>query len=256
MDPNITPDQPGMSPDFSKGGDGVNYLRRLKAPVAEGAPAAATARSDGKPGVATASPGFQDRRQSPRIRCSGSVEFRAKGSDVRMWGTLTDISLHGCYVEMNSTFPVDTRVDLVLKSFGIRIHTAGTVRATYPSLGMGICFADIEPLEQLQLKQLLAALSGRGTISTGRPAEETGVKETLGLGDPKTILGEITGFFQTNQLLSRAEFYQIAKRGAGAESFLQGYSGLAARLAGSGAKITLVTAGGVPGGQSIRYRLS
>jgi len=140
------------------------------------------------------------------------VEFRAEGSDVRMWGTLTDVSLHGCYVEMNATFPVDTKVDLILKSFGIRIHTAGTVRATYPSLGMGICFADIEPLEQLQLRQLLAALSGRSAISAGKPAEETVTKETLGSGDPKTIVGEIAGFFQNNQLLSRAEFYQIAKR--------------------------------------------
>ena len=113
-------------------------------------------------------PGFKDRRQSPRLRCSGSVEFRVQGSDVRMWGTLTDISLHGCYVEMNATFPIDTKVGLVMKSFGIRIQTAGRVRATYPSLGMGICFADIEPSEQLQLKQLLTALSGRSTIYTGQ----------------------------------------------------------------------------------------
>ncbi len=174
--------------------------------------AGAAARADSKTRTATAGPGFKDRRQSPRLRCSGSVEFRAAGSDVRMWGTLTDVSLHGCYVEMNATFPVDTKVDLILKSFGIRIHTGGTVRATYPSLGMGICFADVEPLEQLQLRQLLAALSGRSTIHAGKPAEETGTKETLGSGDPKTIVGEIAGFFQNNQLLSRAEFYQIAKR--------------------------------------------
>lgn len=212
MDPHIHPEEPGLSPDSSKGGDGVNYLRRLKGPVAEGVAAGATASGASKTGAATAGPGFQDRRQSPRLRCSGSVEFRAKGSEVRMWGTLTDVSLHGCYVEMNATFPVGTKVDIVLKSFGIRIHTGGTVRATYPSLGMGICFADIEPLEQLQLRQLLAALSGRGTIYAGKSAEETGTKETLGSGDPKTIVGEIAGFFQDNQLLSRAEFYQIAKR--------------------------------------------
>jgi hypothetical protein len=181
VDPNIKPEQAGLSPGSGKGGDGVNYLRRLKAPVAESAPAAAAARGDGKTGVATASPGFEDRRQSPRLRCSGSVEFRAKGSDVRMWGTLTDVSLHGCYAEMNATLPVDTKVDLVLKSFGIRIHTAGTVRAAYPSLGMGICFADIEPLEQLQLQQLLAALAGRNAIPTGKPAEETILKETVSI---------------------------------------------------------------------------
>ncbi len=212
MDPNIHPEEPGLSPDSGKGRDGVSYLRRLRTPVAEGVPAGATAKGDNRTGAVTAGPGFKDRRQSPRLRCSGSVEFRVRDSDVRMWGTLTDISLHGCYVEMNSTFPVDTRVDLVLKSFGIRIHTAGTVRATYPSLGMGICFADVEPLEQLQLRQLLAALSGRSTISADKPAEETGTKETLGSGDPKTIISEIAGFFQNNQLLSRAEFYKIAKR--------------------------------------------
>ena len=57
-----------------------------------------------------------------------------------MWGTLTDISLHGCYVEMNATSPIDTKVDLVLKSFGIRIEVSGTVRTSYPFLGMGIGF--------------------------------------------------------------------------------------------------------------------
>ena len=77
---------------------------------------------------------------------------------------------------------------------------------------MGICFAEIEPGEQMQLKQLLAALSGRSTIYTAKSTEESGIKETLASADPRTILGEITGFFQNNQLLSRAEFYQIAKR--------------------------------------------
>jgi hypothetical protein len=211
VDPHICPERTGLSPDLSQSEDGVNYLRRLKTAGAEGVPPD-PARGDGKTGVATMGPGFKDRRQSPRLRCSGSVEFRTEGSDVRMWGTLTDISLHGCYVEMNATFPIDTKVALVLKSFGIQIRTAGRVRATYPSLGMGICFADIEPLEQLQLKQLLAALSGRGTIYTAKSAEESGMKETLASADPRAILGEITGFFQNNQLLSRAEFYQIAKR--------------------------------------------
>ncbi|MGB9204219.1 MAG: PilZ domain-containing protein [Terriglobales bacterium] len=212
VDPHLSPEQPGLSPDLSKTDDAVNYLRRLKGTVAEGLPSGAAARGDGKTGVATMGPGFKDRRQSPRLRCSGSVEFRVQDSDVRMWGTLTDISLHGCYVEMNATFPIDTKVDLVMKSFGIRIHTLGRVRATYPSLGMGICFAEIEPCEQMQLKQLLTALSGRSTIYTAKSADESNLKEALGSADPRAILGEIVGFFQNNQLLSRAEFCQIAKR--------------------------------------------
>ena len=211
MDPRIYSEESGLPSDSSKSEDRVNRLRRQKGSVTEGSSAGAV-RGDGKNGAATAGPQFKDRRQSPRLRCSGSVEFRAQGSDVCMWGTLTDVSLHGCYVEMNATFPVGTKVGLVLKSFGIQIHTSGTVRATYPFLGMGISFAEMEPLEHLQLRQLLDALSGRETVSPVRPEEDTGTKDILGSGSPKALIEEIADFFQKKQLLSRAEFYQIAKR--------------------------------------------
>src|SRR6202140_5885079 len=101
-----------------------------------------------------------------------------------MWGTVTDVSLHGCYVEMNTTFPVDTKVGLVLKSFGIRIEAPGTVRASYPFLGMGICFAEIKPAQQLQLKQLLAALAGRSGVSNGISTEENRMSDILSADYP------------------------------------------------------------------------
>jgi hypothetical protein len=212
VDPHIYPEQPGSPPDSSEGKDGVNYLRRLKGEVAEGAPAAAAAKGGGRAPADATTIDWTMRRQSPRLRCSGSVEFRVEGSDVRMWGTLTDISLHGCYVEMNTTFPVDTKVDLVLKSFGVRIQVPGRVRATYAFLGMGICFAEIEPDQQLQLKQLLASLAGRSAVSSGASLQEKSMKDTLVSADPRACLDEIAGFFQKNQLLSREEFYHIAKR--------------------------------------------
>jgi hypothetical protein len=113
---------------------------------------------------------------------------------------------------MNTTFPVGTKVDLVLKSFGIRIETPGTVRASYPFLGMGICFEEIQPVQQLHLKDLLTALAGRSAVSNGTSAEEKSVKDTLRSADPRGFLDEITEFFQKNQLLSRTEFHQIVKR--------------------------------------------
>lgn len=210
MDPHV--EQPGSSPDSSKREDGGNYLRRLRGDPAEGAPADAAARGAGRTPGAMTTAALRERRQSPRLRCSGSVEFRAEGNDARMWGTLTDVSLHGCYVEMNTTFPVDTKVDVVLKSFGIRIQASGTVRAAYPFLGMGIRFAELDATEKVQLKQLLAALAGRSGASNGGPAEENGMKETLKAADPKAFLDEITAFFQKSPLLSREEFHQIAKR--------------------------------------------
>jgi hypothetical protein len=212
VDPRIYRAQPDLASDSSNGDESVDYLRRLKGAAPEGPPADAVARGGGKPPAAADNVAWKERRQSPRLRCSGSAEFRTEGSDARIWGTVTDISQHGCYVEMNTTFPVGTKVDLVLKSFGIRIETPGEVRASYPFLGMGICFAELEPVQRMQLKQLLAALAGRSAVSNGIPAEEKGVNDALRSADPRAFLDEITEFFQKNQLLSRTEFQQIAKR--------------------------------------------
>jgi hypothetical protein len=209
----------GMPSDASDGGEGVNYLRRLKGELVERTPAEAIVEGHGRaPEAAIA--GVRERRESPRLRCSGSVEFRADGSDMRMWATLTDVSTHGCYVEMNTTFPAGTKVDLVLKSFGIRIQVRGTVRASYPSLGMGIGFGEIDPEQQLQLEKLLAALSGHKAGFTGGSAAKNGPpenvsnvsKDILGTIDQRAFLHEITEFFQKNLMLSREEFHDIAKR--------------------------------------------
>ena len=212
MDPRIYRAQPDLASGSSNGDEGVDYLRRLKGAVVEGAPADGAVKSGSEAPGAAKRVAWKERRQSPRLRCSGSAEVRTEGSDVPMWGTVTDVSLHGCYVEMNTTFPVGAKVGLVLKSFGIRIETPGTVRASYPLLGMGICFAEIEPAEQLHLKQLLAALSGRGAVANGISAEEKSVKDTLASADPRAFIDGIAEFFQKKQMLSRDEFHQIAKR--------------------------------------------
>jgi hypothetical protein len=209
---NLYPEQPGLPQDSSDDKDGANYLRRLKGPGAK--------YPSGTPGstAALASVGIVERRQSHRLRCSGSVEFQAEGSDARMWGTLTDISLHGCYVEMSNTFPVDTKANLVLKSCGLRIQTAGTVRAAYPALGMGIRFERIEPAEQTHLKRLLALLAGHISVSNPGPAQKSREQENsllnnaLDSADKTAFFDQIQEFFQGNHLLSRDEFHAIAKR--------------------------------------------
>jgi hypothetical protein len=218
VDPHVYPEQRGWAPESGTSEEGVNYLRRLKGEPAEAAPADAAAQHDARVAAAMAASGLEERRKSPRLRCSGSAEIRHGDGDVPMWGTLTDVSLHGCYVEMSNTLPVESRVALVLNSCGIRIHAPGRVRATYPALGMGICFVEIEPSQQLLLKQLLALLTGRGVASVSARAREDHVKdenfskETLQSADPAAVFDEIVEFFQKNQLLSHTEFYEIAKR--------------------------------------------
>ena len=211
MDSKIYSAWPGSLSDSEGDDTSVNYLRRLRGNPSGGAGSEAGTKNLGGPETVPNAI-WRERRQSRRLRCSGSVEFRVAGNDVRLWGTLTDISLHGCYVEMNSTFPVQTKADLILKSCGIRIQVPGTVRTSYPSLGMGICFDEVEPKQALELKGLLAALAERAGLS--RPAsggEKNGKVSPLAV-DSMAILSEITEFFQKKPQLSREEFQQIVRR--------------------------------------------
>ncbi len=47
-----------------------------------------------------------EKRRSTRYRCEGSAGMREDGADVQTWARFTDISLHGCYVEAQATYPV------------------------------------------------------------------------------------------------------------------------------------------------------
>jgi len=242
VDRHTYPDQSDLAHtvgDAGDSGESVNYLRRLKgtatdpghgnttdnngsrtpssaiaaALVPVPAPAPTPVSSQAAAASRTfVSPSFMERRKTPRLRCSGSLELRAEGTDVRIWGTLTDVGLHGCYVEMNTTFPIGTKVDLVLKAMSIRVETLGIIRATYPFLGMGMSFSDTKPEQQQHLQQLLSALRSRTHFLTSDPTQHDEKKDPLAAADPKALVDEIALFFQKNTALPREEFYQLAKR--------------------------------------------
>lgn len=209
MDPNLYAEQPGLTPDSRKTEEGANYLRRLKTQPGE-----ETLSPDPGPGAAAAGQLYsgKERRRTPRFRCAGSAEFKAEGSDVRMWGTLTDVSLHGCYVEMSTTFPVGTKVDLVLDALGIRVCAKGTVRVSYPFLGMGLCLSDLEPGQQAQLEQLLNAVVGQSSVPDPALTREVGGGDSLAPQETIALLAELKRFFDSKPILSREEYRHIVKR--------------------------------------------
>jgi len=211
MDPNIICEQSG----FSEGGpprpgeDGASYLRRLKGQTGDDLPtppANAGSASAPTPGGAVF---VKERRRSQRFQCSGSVELQPQDGSAHMWGALTDISLHGCYVEMPTTFPQETLVSLNVEVLGVRFSTQAKVRATYPSLGMGMCFTETKPEQQTQLKQLLKAVAGQRAAISAAPGTSP---ETVVTADPKFVVEKLTEYFKKNNFLSRDEFNAIAKR--------------------------------------------
>jgi hypothetical protein len=207
--------------------EGSSYLRALKestgtpassaaAPVGEGSPRT-PAVSGGIVGSSRQQPQFTgaERRRSPRYKCEGSVELREDGCEVRTWASFTDISMHGCYVEAQATYPVGTLLQMKLEANGFKIETKGNVRVNYPYLGMGIAFADMSEDNRARLRDLVGSVSrpsvimGPG-IASALPAR--GLIDAVPLiSNPEAAIQKLVEFFESRQMLTREDFLRIMR---------------------------------------------
>jgi hypothetical protein len=199
--------------------DGIAYLMALKHSrgSVEPAPARDEIPNEGTNERSSNQPSFQggEKRRSPRYQCEGSVQMGEADCDVHTWATFTDISLHGCYVEAQATYPVGTVLQLNLEAKGIRIECKGTVRVSYPYLGMGIAFMGMTSESEAKLKELLASLSRPSMIV------DPGIASTLGgrgplelppITKPDAIFEALVEFFRGRQMLMRDDFVRIVRQ--------------------------------------------
>jgi hypothetical protein len=167
---------------------------------------------------ATGEPEFHglNKRRSPRYKCEGSVQIREEGKEVHTWATFTDISLHGCYVEAQATYPVGTALHLKLDANDIRVETLGEVRVNYPYLGMGIVFVDMSEENVARLRQMLWSITrGSGIVGPGiastLPAAAP-LNTVPQITDPQAALQELMDFFEHRQMLMREDFLRLVKK--------------------------------------------
>jgi len=173
--------------------------------------------------AASASPAPQDaeqfsgseKRRSRRYKCQGSAQIREDGCDIPTWASFTDISVHGCYLEAQATYPAGTLLHMKLETNGIRVETKGTVRVTYPYLGMGIAFVDMSEENQAHLRRMLATLThpslivGPG-IASSLPANGPLDAAPL-INNPAAAVQALMDFFETRQMLMREDFLRIVR---------------------------------------------
>ncbi len=202
--------------------DGAAYLKALKQSVSPIAATAAASEREATPEVQPPSGESGDRfkgaekRRSHRYKCEGSAEMCEEGHDIRTWATFSDISLHGCYVEAQATYPAGTVLHMKLEANGVRLETKGNVRVNYPYLGMGVAFLDMSDENRSRLRELLAtitrptAIMGPGiasSIPAGSPLEAVPQ-----IADPSAALRALTEFFENRQMLMREDFLRIVRK--------------------------------------------
>ena len=68
---------------------------------------------------------------------------------------LSDLSLGGCYVETESPFPRQTKINLCLRAGDLEVNVEGVVRVMHPGHGMGIEFSSRTSEERQQVEQFI-----------------------------------------------------------------------------------------------------
>ena len=157
-----------------------------------------------------------NKRRTARYKCEGSVEIREEGCDVRTWATFTDISLYGCYVEAQATYPVGTILNMKLDANGMRVETRGNVRVNYPYLGMGIAFVAMTDDNETRLREMLASISrGSAVTAPGMPSTlpaQTPLISVPTITDPAAAIQQLVEFFDHRQMLMREDFLRILRK--------------------------------------------
>ncbi|MGA8767622.1 MAG: PilZ domain-containing protein [Candidatus Acidiferrales bacterium] len=98
-------------------------------------------------GAYAAPPSFggDERRKFARHACRIETQVGTEDGSIGVPGTITDVSLGGCYVEMLSPLPVDSTIHLSLNPGTATLHMSGKVRSSQVGLGMGVSFTGMGP---------------------------------------------------------------------------------------------------------------
>ncbi|MFZ2010988.1 MAG: PilZ domain-containing protein, partial [Candidatus Sulfotelmatobacter sp.] len=174
--------------------------------VPSSAPSSVPRPAATRPGGANP-PSTVDKRRSPRYRCQGSAHIREIATGVAIWTTFTDISLHGCYVETTTTYPIGVILGLKLEANGFRVEATGEVRVIYPNLGMGISFTNMPEEDREHLRELVRSLSRPSVIVGSRVATRAALPvptEPLpAVANPRAALQAMRDFFEDRQMMGR-----------------------------------------------------
>lgn len=125
------------------------------------------------------------KRHHERYPCSGSASIKSAAGSFALHGEVKDISEGGIYVELTAPMAVGTEVTIGLKIEGAWIEFAGTVRTSYPLVGMGIAFRQLTDENREKLAALLKTLKQRASSENSNFVVEFGPSVVLEPDPPR-----------------------------------------------------------------------
>jgi len=95
-----------------------------------------------------------NRRSQTRYSCRIGAEVYRTGTSVPNHCCLTDLSSGGCYLEFTLPFPSGTSVEILVRTYEMKLRLRGVVQASHPGFGMGVAFASSTKEERENVKKL------------------------------------------------------------------------------------------------------
>jgi len=99
----------------------------------------------------------EERRRTPRYPFIATAEVKDQSSQASVSTRVTELSLHGCYLDMPNPLPKDTQINIKIYSDGKFFESTGTIVYSQPALGVGVTFREVRPQFLSVLKKWLLA---------------------------------------------------------------------------------------------------
>jgi hypothetical protein len=97
----------------------------------------------------------RERRRTPRYIFVASAELCEEQSDVRVATRVSELSFHGCYLDMMNPFSPGTIVLLKIFAGNLTFQSKAKIIYATPNVGAGVAFLDVEPKYEYILKHWL-----------------------------------------------------------------------------------------------------
>ena len=98
----------------------------------------------------------KDLRRVPRYAFIATAELIEQKTDVRIATRVSELSLHGCYLDMMNPFPPETLVLVKISAGDTVFQAKAKIIYVQPNLGAGVSFLEIAPESEAILQGWLA----------------------------------------------------------------------------------------------------
>src|SRR5713101_3571008 len=98
---------------------------------------------------------YQEKRRSPRYSFIASAELIEEKADVRIASRVSELSLHGCYLDMMNPFPKGTLVLVKIAAGDAFFEARSKIIYSQANMGAGVGFLQIAPGSQVILERWL-----------------------------------------------------------------------------------------------------